>query len=116
MCSPVACSCVLSSGNLFCGAISGTGSGILGVLDRVFLARAVDGDFDRNLSAIDLLAVHVSDRLLLEFLRLKGDKAETSTLAWLVSGLEFLHHESWNWSKGDLSGNRLVVDEKFLQL
>ena len=105
----------LCSGNLFCGTL-GTVGAILDVLGTVFLAWAIDGDLDCDFSALDLLAVHLGDGLLLQLLRLKGDETEASALSWLISGLELLDHESWDWSEGNLGRDRLVLVEEFLEL
>ena len=112
---PVRC---LGSGNLFCSTPSSLGAvgTILGVLGTILLAGAIDGNLDCDFSALDLLAVHLGDSLLLQLLRLQGDEPKASALSWLVSGLELLDHESWDRSEGDLSGDRLVFVEKFLEL
>lgn len=116
-CSPVARLDDLGRGNLsFRGTVGGISRSILGMLDRVFLAWAVDGDLDCDLSSFNLLAVHFGNSLLLQLLRFQSDETEASTLSGLVSGLKFLDHESGDWSKGDLGRERLVLGEKFLEL
>jgi len=109
---PVSC---LGSGNLFCGTL-GTVCAVLNVLSTIFLAWAVDGNLDCDFSTLDLLAVHLGNSLLLQLLRLKSNETEASALAWLVSGLELLDHESWNGSEGNLGRDGLVVVEEFLEL
>lgn len=85
-------------------------------VDVILLARAVDRDLDRNLTALDLLSVHFVDGLLLELLRGKGDEAEPTALAALVAGLQLLDHKARNGAQGDLGGGRLVVGEDLLEL
>lgn len=72
----------------------------VGLLIR--LVWAIDGDLHGNLASLDLLAVHLCNRLLLHLLRGKGDEAEAATLASLAPSLQLLDHESRDGSKRDL--------------
>lgn len=88
--------------------------GLVGLL--VGLVGAVDGDLDSDLAALDLLAVHLSNSLLLELLGGKGNEAEATALAGLTPGLKLLNHEARDGAKSNLRGGRLVSSEKFLEL
>jgi len=81
-------------------------SGWSGLL--VGFVRTVNGDLDSDLTILDLLSVHLQDGLLLLLLICKSDKAEATSLAGLVTSLELLDHEAWDWAKGDLGRDRLV--------
>lgn len=110
---PVSC---LGSGNLFCGTLGTVGAVLtvlpmLNVLGAILLAWAINGYLDCNFSSLNLLAIHLRDGLLLQLLRLQGNEAKASALSGLVSGLELLDHESWDWSEGDLGRDGLVVVE-----
>lgn len=91
-------------------------SGTSGFGIYVFLARAIDGDLDSNLPAIDVFAVHIGDSLLLEFFRAKRNEAKSTTFARLVASLEFLNHEAGNWTKSDLRGGWLIGREELFEL
>lgn len=95
----------------------GLGRGLAFLCDIVVgLVGAVDGDLDGNLTAVNLLAVHLGHSLLLKLLGSKGDKAETTSLAGLVAGLELLDHETGDGAEGDLGGNRFVCGKDLLEL
>lgn len=78
----------------------------------IFLAGAVDCNLDSNFTALNLLAVHLAARLLLELLGSKSDEAETTTLAWFIASLQLLDHEAGDWAKGNLGGGGGVVLEE----
>lgn len=101
------------SGSLL-GAILGLGSGSVGLL--VGLVRAVDGNLDSNLAALDLLAVHLSNGLLLQLLGSQGDEAEATALASLATSLQLLDHEAGDRAQGDLGRRWLVGVEELLEL
>jgi hypothetical protein len=84
--------------------------------DNILLARAVNGDLDGNFAAFNLLAIHVLDSLLLKGLGAQSDESKATALAGFVAGLELLDHEARNGAQGNLSRNRLVFLEKFLEL
>lgn len=96
------------------GAVSGSGLGGLDLL--IGLVRAVDGDLDSNLAAVNVLSVHLSNSLLLQLLRSQRDEAEATALAGLATSLELLDHKAWNRAKSDLGRQRLVGSEKLLKL
>ncbi len=90
---------------------------ILGGLDIIIgLVRAVDGNLDSDLTALDLLAVHLSHGLLLQLLRGQGDEAESAALAGLAASLELLDHEAGDGAQGDLGRQGLVGVEQLLEL
>ena len=112
-----------SSASLLGSAVGGGGGLSLGLVLvlvlvglLVGLVGAVDGDLDSDLAALDLLAVHLRDSLLLELLGGKGNEAEATALAGLTPGLKLLNHEAGDGAKSDLRGRRLVSGEKFLEL
>ena len=105
----------LGSDNLL-GVRLGTVCAVLSILGTIFLAWAINGDLDCDLSTLDLLAVHLGNSFLLQLLRFERNEAEASSLSWLVPGLELLDHESWDWSESNLCGDWLVVIEEFLEL
>jgi hypothetical protein len=80
------------------------------------LVRAVNGNLDGNLTALNLLSVHLRNSLLLELLGSQSDEAETTTLAGLTTSLELLDHKSGNRSKSDLGGRGLISLEKLNKL
>ena len=82
----------------------------------VLFARAIDGNLDSDLTAVDLLAIHLTNCLLLELLRSKGYETEATSLAGLVAGLELLYHVASDGTKSDLGGCRVVSSEEFLEL
>jgi hypothetical protein len=84
--------------------------------DDIFLARAVDGDFNGDFTSFDLLSVHLLDGLLLEIFGAESNKSKSTALARFVTGLELLNHEARNGTKSDLGGLGLVVLEQFLKL
>lgn len=87
-----------------------------GVLGTILLARAVNGDLDGDLAALDLLAVHFSNGLVLLGGRSECDEAETATLASLAASLKLLDHEAGDRSERNLSGDGFVGSKKFLEL
>jgi len=96
------------------GAVGGLGLGALEVIIR--LVRAVDGNLDSDLTALDLLAVHLSHGLLLQLLRGQGNETEAAALASLAASLELLDHEAGDGAEGDLGRQRLVRVEQLLEL
>ncbi len=107
----------LSGRGLGLGSLLGSvGLDLLGVGLLVRLVRAVDGDLDGDLASLNLLAVHLRDGLLLQFLRSQGNETKTTALASLTTSLELLDHESGDGSEGDLGGGRLVGGEELLEL
>lgn len=82
----------------------------------VGLVRAVDGNFNSDLTTLNLLAVHLRNSFLLQLFGGESDEAEATTLAWLATCLEFLDHKSGNGSKGNLGRRRLVSFEEILEL
>lgn len=82
----------------------------------VGLVGAVDSDLDSDLTSLDLLAVHLSNGLLLLLLRRQGNKAETTTLPGLITCLELLDHEAGDGAQGNLGGRGLVLIEEILEL
>lgn len=79
----------------------------------VLLAGAVDGNLDSDLTALNLLAVHLAASLLLEFFGSESNEAEATTLARLVAGLKLLDHEARDGAEGNLRAARRVVLEDF---
>lgn len=103
-------------GRLGGGSLSGGGLA-LGAIDVVILlAGGVDRDLNGDLTALDLLAVHLGASLLLELLRSEGDEAEATALAGLTTSLELLDHETRNGAEGDLGLGRGVVLEDLKKL
>lgn len=82
----------------------------------VLLARAVDGDLDGDLAALDLLAVHVRAGLLLQLLARERDEAEAAALAGLVALLQLAHHELGDGAQGDLGAGGRVLGEDLEEL
>lgn len=93
------------------GAIS-----LLSVRSIVFLAGAVDRDLDGNLTAFNLLAIHLLDSLVLLLLRVQGDETKATAFTGLVTGLELLDHEARNGTQGDLGRDGLVGGKDLLEL
>lgn len=89
---------------------------VSGRVDVVFLARAVNGDLDRNSAAVNLLAVHLADGLGLELLRSQVHETEAASLPALVAGLELLNHKTGDRAESHLGGNGLEVLEDVLEL
>jgi hypothetical protein len=103
-----------SSASLFDDVVVVLALGGVGLL--VSLVRAVDGDLDGDFASLNLLAVHLSNSLLLLLLRGQGDETEATALAGLTASLELLDHETGNGAKSDLGRRRLVGREELLQL
>ena len=82
----------------------------------VLFAGAIDGDLDGNLATFNLLTIHLTDSLLLQFLGAERDESKSTTLTGFATSLELLDHIALNWAKGDLGGSRAVSREKFLEL
>lgn len=82
----------------------------------VLLSGGVDGDLDSDLTALNLLAVHLVASLLLELLRAEGDEAEATALARLAASLELLDHETGNGAESDLGVDWGVVLEDLQEL
>lgn len=108
-----------SSGRLGGGSTLGSGGGAI-LLTRddllILLTRAIDGDLDGNLTALDLLAIHLRASLLLQLLRSEGDKAKATALARLVAGLKLLDHEARDGPESDLGRSRRIVLEDLHKL
>src|SRR5690242_3277460 len=93
------------------GSSSILGGGGLG-RGVILLAGGVNRDLNGDLSALDLLAVHLVASLLLELLRAEGDEPETTALARLTTSLELLDHEAGNGAEGDLGlGGGVVLED-----
>jgi hypothetical protein len=86
------------------------------VLFLVGLVRAVNSNLDGDLTAFNLLSVHLADSLLLEFLRSQSHKAKATALASLATSLKLLDHESGDGSESNLGGRRLIGLEKLNKL
>jgi hypothetical protein len=82
----------------------------------ILLAGGVDSDLDGDLTALNLLAVHLVASLLLELLGAESDETEATALAGLVAGLELLDHEAGDGAEGDLGGGGGVVLEDLKKL
>lgn len=82
----------------------------------VLLAGGVDGNLDGDLTALNLLAVHLSASLLLQFLGAESNKTEATALAGLATSLELLNHETGDGAEGDLGRGRGVVLEDLKEL
>ena len=84
----------------------------------VLLARRVDRDLNGDLTALDLLAVHLAASLLLELLGAEGDETEATALAGLTTSLELLDHEAGDGAEGDLGlgGGVVLEDLKELEI
>jgi hypothetical protein len=102
-------------------SLSGT-VGSLSTLSRrgvgifIGLVGAVNSDLDSDLTALDLLSIHLSDGLLLLFLRGKGNETEATALAGFVASLELLNHETRDRAKCDLGRGWLISSKEFLEL
>jgi hypothetical protein len=78
----------------------------------ILLAGGVNRDLNGDLTALDLLAVHLGASLLLKLLGTKGDETETTALAGLTASLELLDHETGNGAEGDLGlGGGVVLED-----
>jgi hypothetical protein len=116
---------VISPALICCSNLSSDGlSGAIGELSLsswsvcflISLVWAVDGDFDSDLTALDLLSVHFRDSLLLLLFGRESNETEATALTGFVTGLELLNHEARNWAKGDLGGGWFIASEEFLEL
>lgn len=76
----------------------------------------VDCDLDRDFTALDNLAVHLLNRLLLHILRSERDEAKATTLTRLAALLQLTNHVARDGAKRNLGRLRLIVLEKFLKL
>lgn len=113
------CGSSVDVGRALCGRWLGVSLRITlnwGVRILVLLARAVNGDLDSDLTALDLLAVHLLACLLLQLFTSERNEAKAAALAWLVAGLELAHHELGDGTESDLGGGRLVLVEDLEQL
>jgi hypothetical protein len=86
------------------------------VLLLVGLIGAINSNLDSDLTALNLLSVHLSDSLLLKLLRSQSDETEATTLASLTTSLKLLDHESGNRSKSNLGRRGLISLEKLNEL
>jgi hypothetical protein len=116
-----------SSGRNLSGSRSGGLGGLLGGIGGgcvgggglalalhvvVLLAGRVNRDLNGDLTALDLLSVHLVASLLLEFLRAEGNETETTALARLTASLELLDHEAGNRAEGNLGlGGGVVLED-----
>lgn len=104
-----------SLGGLLSGISGGSISGSLALntVDVVILlSGGVDRDLNSDLTALDLLAVHLVACLLLELLGTQSDETKTAALARLTTSLELLDHEAGNRAKRDLSlGGGVVLED-----
>lgn len=99
------------------GSALGSGGLALSALDVVvLLAGGVDRDLNGNLTALDLLAVHLGASLLLKLLRTKGNETEATALAGLTASLKLLDHETGNGAESDLGLSGGVVLEDLEEL
>jgi hypothetical protein len=86
------------------------------VLFLIGLVRAVNSNLDGDLTALNLLSVHLVNSLLLEFLGSQSNKAKATALASLATSLKLLDHESGDGSESNLGGRRLISLEKLNKL
>jgi hypothetical protein len=86
------------------------------VLLLISLIRAVNSNLDSDLTALNLLSVHLSNSLLLKFLRSQSDETEATTLAGLATSLKLLDHESGNRSESNLGRRGLIGLEELNEL
>jgi len=101
--------CLVGGGSLGDRSLTLSGSTFRGV---VLLAGGVDRDLNGDLTALDLLAVHLGASLLLELFGTKGDETEATALAGLTASLELLDHETGDWAEGDLGlGGGVVLED-----
>lgn len=101
--------------------LGGLGSGALGGLTLaidvvILLSGGVDRDLNGDLTALNLLSVHLGASLLLKLLGTEGDETETTALARLTASLQLLDHETGNGAESDLSLGRGVVLEDLEKL
>lgn len=110
----------LGSGRRSLGGGLGCGSAVSGGLGRgvVLLAGRVNRDLNGDLTALDLLAVHLVAGLLLKLLGAEGHEAEATALAGLTASLELLDHEAGDGAEGDLGlgGGVILEDLEELQM
>ena len=97
------------------GSLGGGGSGALsGGLGGgiILLAGGVNRDLNGDLTALNLLAVHLSASLLLELLGAEGNETEATALARLTASLELLNHEAGDGAEGDLGlGGGVILED-----
>lgn len=112
-----------SSGRLggLLSGVGGSSAGVGGVTLTslgvvVLLAGRVDRDLNGDLTALNLLAVHLVTSLLLELLGAESDETETAALAGLTASLQLLDHEAGNRAEGDLGLSGRVVLEDLKEL
>jgi len=91
--------------------LSGRGVGIF-----IGLVGAVNSNLDSDLTALNLLSVHLSNGLLLLLFGGKSDETEATALAGFVAGLELLYHKAGNGTEGDLGRGWLICGKEFLEL
>ena len=82
----------------------------------VLLARAVDGDLDSELAALDLLAVHFGDGLLLRLFSWEGDEGEATSLTRLATRLKLADHEARDRPESELCAGGLIGSEELEEL
>lgn len=87
-----------------------------GLRVNVFLAWAIDGNLDSNLTTLDFFAVHFGHGFLLELFRGKGHEPEATALSRLIAGLELGNHETRDGTESDLCGRGFVGCEELLEL
>ena len=103
------------------GGLGGGGGSVVGggsLRSVVLLAGGVNRDLNGDLTALNLLAVHLVASLLLELLGAEGNETETTALARLTASLELLDHEAGDGAEGDLGlgGGVVLEDLEELQL
>jgi hypothetical protein len=91
------------------GLLGGIGGGRVGggglalaINVVVLLAGGVDRDLNSDLTALNLLSVHLVASLLLELLGAERNETETTALAGLTTSLQLLDHETGNGAEGNL--------------
>jgi hypothetical protein len=99
-------------GGLSGGSLGGGSLAFGGVNGVVLLAGRVDRDLNGDLTALDLLSVHLLASLLLELLGAECDETEAAALAGLTASLELLDHEAGDGAEGDLGlGGGVVLED-----
>ncbi len=101
----------LSSSSLLVGGLALGGVGLL-----IGLVRAVNSNLDSNLTALNLLAVHLADSLLLQRLSSQRDETKATALASLTTSLQLLDHEAGDGAQSNLGRGGLVGLEELDKL
>ena len=82
----------------------------------VLLAGAINRDLDGDLTTLNLFAVHLGARLLLQLFTREGAEAAATTLARLIASLELANHEFGDRAKSDFGSGRRVIGEDLEEL